>query len=80
MCRFKFRLWNCPSYPQDSKTAGGNVPLQIRRSDGLIPAQPPLTAVKYVGLLQKNKAVAVFRNGFWLILFSSLKAAQIRIL
>ena len=20
--RFKFRLWNCPSYPQDSKTAG----------------------------------------------------------
>ena len=22
MCRFKFRLWNCLSYPQDSETAG----------------------------------------------------------
>ena len=39
MCRFKFhlaasrrrqfRLWSSFSYPQDSKTAGGNVPLQI---------------------------------------------------
>ena len=80
MCRLKLRLWNCLSYPQDSKTAGGNVALQICLSEWRRIAQPPLPAIKYVGLLQKNKAVAVYRNGFWLILFSSLKAAQIRIL
>ena len=27
--RRQFRLWSSFSYPQDSKTAGGNVPLQI---------------------------------------------------
>jgi hypothetical protein len=27
--RRQFRLWSSYSYPQDSKTAGGNVPLQI---------------------------------------------------
>lgn len=24
MCRFKYRLWHCLSYPQDSETAGLN--------------------------------------------------------
>jgi len=33
MCRLKLRLWNCLSYPQDSKTAGGNVALQICLSE-----------------------------------------------
>jgi len=31
--RLKLRLWNCLSYPQDSKTAGGNVALQICLSE-----------------------------------------------
>ena len=33
MCRFKFRLWNCLSYSQNSETAGLNKAIiNIKRS------------------------------------------------
>ena len=46
-----------------------NVPIQIRRSDGLILAQPPLSAVNYVGLLQKIKPLRYSVTAFGLFSF-----------
>ena len=70
MCCFKFRLWNCLSYPQDSETAGGNTNVYFRQPKSVAKsckADIPCTArngsvFRYDGIIRDNIKTADVRD------------------